>query len=191
MTDSVTERYLRLGLQVGRHVDGIVDSYYGPPALEVEVDTRPPVEPRALVSDAEALLDELEDGWLRDQVLALRTYAGVLAGESYSYADEVEGCYGVRPTPIDEAPYRQGHEGLDELLPGEGSLLERYASWRAADAVPSDRIAACVRDVTAVLREATRTLVELPAPSATSFKTLAGSRPAFIASTIASAAATL
>jgi hypothetical protein len=86
----------------------------------------------------------------------------VLAGETIGYADEVEACYGVRPGPIDEAPYRQAHEQLDELLPGEGSLLERYASWRAADAVPSDRIADCIRDVTAVLRETTRALVELP-----------------------------
>ncbi len=30
----------------------------------------------------EALLDELEDGWLRDQLVGLRTYAGVLAGET-------------------------------------------------------------------------------------------------------------
>jgi hypothetical protein len=40
---------------------------------------------------------------LRDQVVGPRTYAGVLAGESGSYADEVEGCYGVRATYTDEA----------------------------------------------------------------------------------------
>jgi hypothetical protein len=51
-----------------------------------------------LVAEAEALLDELGDGWLRDQVLGLRTYASALAGESRSFADEVEGCYGARPT---------------------------------------------------------------------------------------------
>ena len=97
VTPSAAERYIRLGLQLGRHVDGIVDSYSGPPEPAAEVEAEPPVEPRRLVADAEALLDELEDGWLRDQVAALRTYAGVLAGESLSYADEVEGCYGVRP----------------------------------------------------------------------------------------------
>ena len=109
MTQSAVERYLRLGLQLGRHVDGIVDAYYGPPELAAAVDAEPPVDPRALVSSAEALLDELEDGWLRDQVVGLRTYAGVLAGESGSYADEVEGCYGVRPTYTDEAVFAAGH----------------------------------------------------------------------------------
>src|SRR5213592_2851757 len=89
MTHSAPERYLRLGLQVGRHVDGMVDAYFGPPALAAAVEAEPPVDPRELVSAAEALLDELEDGWLRDQVVGLRTYAAVLAGESGSYADEV------------------------------------------------------------------------------------------------------
>ena len=117
---------------MGRHVEGIVDSYYGPPELAAAVDAEAPVDPRALVAAAEGLLDELDDGWLRDQVVGLRTYAGVLAGESGSYADEVEGCYGVRPTHTDEAVFAAAHERLDELLPGTGSLAERYGRWQVS-----------------------------------------------------------
>lgn len=29
MTESIAERYVRLGLQLGRHVDGLVDAYFG------------------------------------------------------------------------------------------------------------------------------------------------------------------
>ena len=132
MSESVVERYLRLGLQVGRHVDGMVDAYFGPAELAAAVEAEPPVDPRELVSAAEALLDELDDGWLRDQVVGLRTYAGVLAGESGSYADEVEGCYGVRPAHTDEAVFAAAHERLDELLPGDGPLPERYVRPRSA-----------------------------------------------------------
>jgi hypothetical protein len=71
--------------------EGIVDAYFGPPELAAAVEAEPPVDLRALVSAAEALLDELEDGWLRDQVVGLRTYAGVLAGESGSYAGRLRG----------------------------------------------------------------------------------------------------
>ena len=81
---TVAERYLRLGLRVGRHVEGIVDPYLGPPELAAGVAVAAPVEPSELVAAVEALLDELEDGWLRDQAIGLRTYAGVLAGESVS-----------------------------------------------------------------------------------------------------------
>jgi hypothetical protein len=163
VTKSATERYLRLGLQLGRHVEGIVDAYYGPSELAAAVDAEPPVDPRELVAAAEALLDELEDGWLRDQMVGLRTYAGVLAGESGSYADEVEGCYGVRPTYTDETVFIAAHERLEELLPGDGPLAERYERWRNSILVPTEQVE---RTVAAVIEEArawTRGLVELPA----------------------------
>ncbi|MBA2535864.1 MAG: hypothetical protein H0V20_00330, partial [Actinobacteria bacterium] len=49
MTQLPVKRYLRLGLQLGRHVEGIVDAYYGPPELATAVDAEPPVDPRTLV----------------------------------------------------------------------------------------------------------------------------------------------
>jgi hypothetical protein len=162
VTQSTAERYLRLGLRLGRHVEAIVDAYFGPPELAAAVEAEPPAEPRTLVVAAEELLAELEDGWLRDQVIGLRTYAGVLAGESGSYADEVEGCYGVRPIHTDEAVFRSAHERLEELLPGEGPLAERYRRWEDSIRVPPDQIE---RTIAAVIEEArrwTRGLVELP-----------------------------
>jgi len=159
---TVTERYLRLGLQIGRHVEGIVDAYYGPPELAAAVDAEPPVDPRELVSAAEALLDELEDGWLRDQVAGLRTYAGVLAGESASYADEVEGCYGVRPTYTDEAVFTAAHARLEELLPGDGPLAERHKRWEDSIQVPIEKIEPTIAAVIEEARAWTRNLIELP-----------------------------
>jgi len=162
-TGSAAERYLRLGLQIGRHVDGIVDAYFGPAQLAATVDAAPPVEPRTLVADAEALLAELEDGWLRDQVVGLRTYAGTLAGESRSYPDEVEGCFGVRPTHTDEAVFAAAHERLDELLPGTGPLTERYEGWRNSILVPPQKIERAVAAAIKEARRQTLDLVELPA----------------------------
>ena len=103
MTSCAAERYVRLGLQLGRHVDGIIDAYFGPPEMAAAVEAEPLVAPRELISAAELLVDELEDGWLRDQVIGVRSYARGLAGESGSYSDEVEGCYGVRPVHTDES----------------------------------------------------------------------------------------
>jgi hypothetical protein len=151
-----------LGLQLGRHVEGIVDAYYGPPELAAAVDAEAPVAPRTLVAEAETLFDELEDGWLRDQVVGLRTYAGVLAGESTSYADEVEGCYGVRPTYTDEAVFTAAHEQLEELLPGDGTLAERHERWEASIRVPVDQVERTLAAVIEVARAWTGRLVELP-----------------------------
>ena len=162
MSDTPAERYLRLGLQLGRHVDGMVDAYFGPPELAAAAEAGAPVDPRTLVADAEALLGELDDGWLRDQVAGLRTYAGVLAGESSSYADEVEACYGVRPTYTDEDVFVASHERLEELLPGRGGLGERKQRWEASIRVPTDQIEATIRAVIEEARAQTRSLVRLP-----------------------------
>jgi hypothetical protein len=162
VTQSAPERYLRLGLQLGRHVEGTVDAYFGPPELAAAVDAEPPVDPRRIVSAAKALLNELEDGWLRDQVVGLRTYAGVLAGESGSYADEVEGCYGVRPNYTDEAVFTAAHERLEELLPGDGPLADRYERWEDSIQVPPEQVERTIAAVIAEARAWTRGLVELP-----------------------------
>jgi hypothetical protein len=159
---SVVERYLRLGLELGRHVEGIVDAYFGPPELAAAVDAELPVDPRALVSTAEALLDELGDGWLRDQVVGLRTYAGLLAGEPGSYADDAEGFYGVRPIYTDEAVFTAAHERLEELLPGSGPLAERYERWQNASRVPTEQIEPTLATVIKEARAWSRDLVELP-----------------------------
>ena len=161
MTD-IVERYLRLGLQIGRHVDGIVDAYFGPPELAAEVDAAPPVDPQALAAEADALLDVVEDGWLRDQVAGLRTYAGALAGEARPYPDEVEGCFGVRPTWTDETVFAAALDRLEELLPGEGTLAERHAAHEESIRVPPDRVEATVAAAIEAAREWTSRLVELP-----------------------------
>ena len=160
--EGVAERYLRLGLQVGRHVEGIVDAYFGPPDLAAAVEADPPVEPRVLVADAEALLDELDDGWLRDQVSGLRAYAGVLAGEARAYADEVEACYGVRPEHTDESVFAAAHERLEELLAGDGPLAERLERWEASIRVPNEDVERTARAVIAEARTQTRDLFGLP-----------------------------
>jgi len=162
MTETTAERYLRLGLALGRHVDGLVDAYYGPPELKAAVDAAPPLDPAALVEQADDLLGELDDGWLRDQVAGLRTYAGVLAGESRSFADEAEGCFGVRPVHTDESRFEAAHEQLEQLLPGGGPLAERYAAWEESTRVPLDRIERTTAAAIEEARTATRRIVDLP-----------------------------
>jgi hypothetical protein len=162
VTRTAVERYLQLGLRIGRHVDGMVDAYFGPAEIAAAVDAAPPVDPGTLVAEAESLLDALGDGWLRDQVVGLRTYAGVLAGESASYADEVEGCFGVRPTHTDEAVFEAAHERLEQLLPGDGPLAQRYADWQGSSTVPADQAERLLTTVVEEARAWTRRMVELP-----------------------------
>ena len=161
--EPVAARYLRLGLQLGRHDDGVVDAYFGPPELAAQVEAEAPVAPARLVTDAEALLAELGEGWLGDQVTALRAFAGVIAGETWSYADEVQACYGVRPVFTGEDVFAAAHEQLEGLLPGPGPLGERYQRWPDSMLVPAERMERTFAAAIEEARSQTKRLVELPA----------------------------
>jgi hypothetical protein len=162
VSPSLAERYLRLGLRLGQHVEGIVDAYFGPPVFAAAVDAEPLAEPEALVSAAQELLDELEDGWLKDQVAGLRTFAGVLAGEPIPYADEVERCFGVRATHTDEAVFTAAHERLADLLPGNDPLAERKERWERSIRVPAEQVEDSMAAVIDQARAQTRDVVDLP-----------------------------
>ena len=48
---SHAEDYILLGLRLGRHVDGLVDAYYGPPELKEQADAEQPADPAELVAE--------------------------------------------------------------------------------------------------------------------------------------------
>jgi hypothetical protein len=168
---SVVEAYVALGLRLGRHVDGLVDAYYGPPDIARRVAAEPPRSPAALVEEARRLLADLDHDtdlpparrrWLRGQVEGLRTTAARLAGEPISYSDEVESCYGVRPRKVDESVFDDAHRRLDAVLPGTGAVAERYIAWREAQAVPVDSLRPAIDSLADDLRERTARMFGLP-----------------------------
>jgi hypothetical protein len=68
----------------------------------------------------------------------------------------------VRPTHTDESVFTAAHERLEKLLPGEGSVAERYARWEESLRVPTAQIERTVAAVIEEARAQTRGLVELP-----------------------------
>ena len=157
------ERYLVLGLRLGRHVEGLVDAYYGPSELKEQVDAEELIPAEQLAADADALHDELPDGWLRDQVHGCATYAHVITGDTISYTDEVEGCYGVRPAKVSTDVYEAVHAELDELYPGTGSLRERRDAWREVHLVEGELAVPVLEDLLPLLRARTESvLLDLP-----------------------------
>jgi len=172
----VVERYIELGLRLGRHVDGFVDAYYGPPELSARVDAKPLRAPAELAADAGRLVANLDAGdgagevdagrrrWIRAQALGLRTSARKLDGAAIGYLDEVESCYGARPALVADDEFAAAHRRLDEVLPADGGapLRERYIAWREAHAVPPEKLEAAIRSLADDLRERTRARFGLP-----------------------------
>ena len=159
---TIAERYLELGLRLGRHEPELVDSYYGPEELRQRIDGEPLHEPARLAVDAAELLADVEEPWLAAQVRALETTARTLAGEELPYAEEVELTYGIRPRWVDEQQFVQGHTVLDEALPGSGDLAARYARWFEEAAVPPAAVEQAVDTAMAIVRERTHAAIGLP-----------------------------
>ncbi|MBI2710945.1 MAG: DUF885 domain-containing protein [Actinobacteria bacterium] len=166
------ERYLALGLALGRHLDGLVDAYYGPPDLAARAAAGAPQPLPALAADARRLVADLDAGvpglsdarrrWVRAQVLGLHTVARKLAGEDIDYRDEVEACYGVRPDAVPEDAIAEAHRSLDEALPGRGPVRDRYVNWRRSQEVPGHLLEPAVRSLAEDLRERTGRTFGLP-----------------------------
>jgi hypothetical protein len=158
-------------LALGRHIDGMVDAYYGPKELRDRVAAEQIRPPDELVSRARRLLVELETGnhleparrhYLTGQVRGLRATAAKLAGQAISYVDEVEACYGVRPSPVPEDELAAAHQRLSQALPGDGPIAERYIAWREAQVVSPDKLRQAVSSLAEDLRDRTKRLFGLP-----------------------------
>ena len=169
------DRYLEVGLRLGRHLDGMVDAYYGPRDLAERVEAEPLRDLPALVADARSLVADLDAGdgdldsrrrrWLRAQCAGLHAGARKLAGEELTYVDEVEQCYGVRPEWVDHDVLFEAHRRLDEVLPGGGGgtgLAERFERWRDTHLMTAEQLTAAVHALAEAFRERTAERFGLP-----------------------------
>jgi len=160
---STIQRYLELGLRLGRHADELVDAYYGPEEIARHVDAEESREPATLVDDAQELLAEVAgDPYLAGEVRALWAQARKLAGEELTYAEEGELVYGIEPRWHDEEPFRAAAAVLDEALPGAGDLRTRIARWHDEIAVPPAILEPALRAIAAELRRLARETIGLP-----------------------------
>jgi hypothetical protein len=173
---TIAERYLELGLRLGRHEPELVDSYHGPEELRRRIDKEPLREPARLAADAGELLADIEEPWLAAQVRALETTARTLAGEELPYAEEVELTYGIRPRWVDEQQFERAHVVLDEALPGSGDLEERYARWFEEAAVPPGAVEQALDTAMAIVRERTREAIGLPEGEQIELRIVTGER---------------
>jgi hypothetical protein len=73
-----------------------------------------------------------------------------------------KGATAVRPVFTDEAVFEEAHERLEELLPGDGTLAERYARRQASLLVPPEGVERTLAAVIEEARTQARALVDLP-----------------------------
>ena len=136
--DEIGRRYLHLALHLDRHFEGFVDAYFGPPEFRAEIQTGSPRSLEALADDAQQLLGAIEadvpdaqrKGFLAKQVQAMAAVIRNLSGDQIDFVHEVELYFDITPMMVDETTFEAAHAEMDEILPGDGSLIERSVAWR-------------------------------------------------------------
>src|SRR5215212_3770958 len=162
--------YVRLGLRFDRLESGFVDAFTGDPRIKAEVADEPAPTPVQLRNQARALLGELDSAglpadrtnYLRGQLTGLECTARKMNGEPVGFVDEVAAYFQVDVVLGDPAEYAAAHAELGALLPGDGSLAERYAAHRQREECPPERLEVAVHALSSALRDRVRGRYGLP-----------------------------
>ena len=176
--NQIAERYVKLVLQVGQHDADFVDAYYGDPAWK---PTGPAVALDQLttrVRDMRADLgkvvltvthDRIEDELLRlrhqfldKQLTAVEARLAMLAGETLSFDEEARRLYDAVPPTTSDAQLQTMLNEVGALLPGRGTLADRYAAFRDRYVIPPDRVDAVFRAAIDGCRARTLARMALP-----------------------------
>jgi hypothetical protein len=172
--DAVARDFVRLVLAIGQHSPDYVDAYFGPPELKEEAERagkRPLAELAAEASRLaravhEAKAPRAEDRrrrtFLAAQLSAARAFVGALQGKKLSFDAEAKAYFGVSPPRRPLARFERIADRVSSLLPGEGTVAERYARYRERLVVPKDRIEAVFQAAATEARKRTLARLRLP-----------------------------
>jgi hypothetical protein len=180
--DEIALRYLLLGLRLGRHLPGFVDSYYGPAELSEAVDGEP-LTPAAELHDeamqlagmaaelpAETPAHRQRIAWLAAQVGAMGALSRRAGGEEIGYLDLVEELYDVEVQLEPDATFEAARRMLETALPGTGALRQRIATHEAGSILPPGRAVALAAELSGRLRARTRAQLWLPERESLTFE---------------------
>jgi hypothetical protein len=171
---ALIREYLLLGLRFDRIESGYVDAFTGDPALRQTVLAEPAPDPTSLVRQAQRLLAALPDvprgngfdatraDFIGAHLRALACAGRKFAGEDIGFVDEVHDYFDVHIAKGELETYRQAHARLDDVLGGDGPLVDRMEAHRASEEIPPERLAECIEAFSSALRDRVRAEYPLP-----------------------------
>ena len=179
--NTLAERYVRLVLAVGQHDPDYVDAYYGPPEWRTEaasqklalteLSTRAASLAQDLAAAAPAdSADEmirLRHVYLSRQLAAVRARVSMLTGARLAFDEESKALYDAVAPVHTEADFAAVLAKLDAMLPGSGSMVDRFDEFRKHFIIPKDRLDAVFTAAIAACRA--RTLEHIALPPGESF----------------------
>lgn len=179
--DEIAASYLQLTLEIGTHEPGYIDAYYGPPELQKAAEASPRDKAALLAATRELMaqldlaarrlpdpLERRRATFLRAQLRAAETRLQMMQGTRFTFADEAERLFGVRPRLKPLASYDAELAKIEALVPGEGALADRVEAYLDAFTIPKERLQKTFD--AAIARCRGRSMAHIPMPEGESFR---------------------
>lgn len=180
--NEMAEQYVRLALVIGQYDEPFVDAYYGPDSLK-------PVAPPASVFPKDSLLNAVKllkaefdqiaqadsagaeghrAAWISDQLISFDRRIRIFSGEYGLFDDESKDLFSTTAPVFNEHYYQLLVSELDSLLPGKGTVPERFQMLANRFIIPKDKLDTVFRAAIAECRK--RTLQHYALPENEDFK---------------------
>ena len=174
--DRVAEDFVRMTLEAGEREPGYVDAYYGPVHLMDSAKAAPrPVS--VLRKEADRLMilvnatkdkdlspdERRRKLFMKGQLKAAQTRLAMLAGDKFSFEDEAEGLFGVRPVLKPLKSFDPILARIDKIVPGKGDLAARVDAFQNKYVIPTDKVEAVMQAGIAACKAKTEQHIKLPA----------------------------
>ncbi len=169
--------YVKLGLIIGQYDPDFVDAYYGPDSLKPANDVNTAEFPREeLLNRTASLKDKIEKipqenlndtlkmraQWMLRQLKAFERRIRIFAGDKATFDEEAADLFATEPPIYPEEHYRSLVNSLDSILPGRGSVVERYQALFEKFNIPPSKVDTVFKAALAEARRITQERFDLP-----------------------------
>ena len=176
LLDKIAVDFVRLTLEAGEREPGYVDAYYGPEEYQraAKLAPRPVSTLRKEADRLQMLLAKVPAKdldadqrrrklFLKGQLRAAQTRLAMLAGDKFSFEDEAEGLFSVRPVLKPLKSYDPILARIDKIVPGKGDLAARVDAFQNRYVIPTDRLEPVMKAGIAACKAKTEQHIKLPA----------------------------
>jgi hypothetical protein len=172
--NSIAEEYVKLVLAVGRHDADYVDAYHGPDAWRSQVESeKAPLDAiqRATERTREKLaamplpsegMEVLRFRFLQRQLESLAARVALLNGATMTFDEESLALYDAVAPVLTEEHFQRTLNELNSLLPGKGSVADRYLAFKNHFIIQKDDLDSVFGAAIGECRERTKKHTHLP-----------------------------
>lgn len=152
--DDVAIEYVKLCLEVGSYDNSFVDAYYGPKKWKPTEETKEYLPYQELKWKANDLVHRMElidpntckselklrRNFLFKQLNAVSARLDILSGKQLPFDLEAQKIYDITPNHSSYNHFDKLIDSLEQIVPGEGPLDERYLTYSEQFIIPSEKL---------------------------------------------------